>query len=249
MHITGHADGPPVRPGLGMTDMSKGLYAHGAILAALYARHRTGRGQKIEASLFETQLSLLINVGNAWLNMGQEGKRYGAAHPSIVPYNTYQTKNGEYLALAANTDRQYQILCERLGKMELARDERFKTNQLRVENREVVDGMLDDTFKTKTIEEWLVVLDGSRLAHGPVNSIQKAFEHPQTQARHMVQSLACDELVGGELKAIGVPVKFSETQGSNRSGPPLLGQHTGEVLGGMGYTDDEIARLREQDVI
>ncbi|KAK5122942.1 hypothetical protein LTR85_003507 [Meristemomyces frigidus] len=245
MHITGHPDGGPVRPGLGMTDMSTGLYTHGAIMAALYNREKTGRGQNISASLFETQISLLINIGANWLNMGRDGQRFGAAHPSIVPYNTWRCKDGIWLALAANNDRQFRTLCQRIDRTDLSEDDRFKTNALRVEHRPVMDEMLVPIFAAKTSEEWLQTLDGSGLAHGPVNTIQKAFEHPQTAAREMVQPMQWDAVVSGEWKGIGVPVKFSETKGAVRQRPPTLGEHTEDVLADAGYGADDIRSLRE----
>ncbi|KAK4539412.1 hypothetical protein LTR36_010975 [Oleoguttula mirabilis] len=245
MHITGHPDGGPVRPGLGMTDMSTGLYTHGAIMAALYSREKTGRGQNISASLFETQISLLINIGANWLNMGRDGQRFGAAHPSIVPYNTWRCEDGIWLTLGANNDRQFKTLCQRIGRTELLDDHRFETNALRVEHRPVMDEILDSVFAAKTSKEWLQVLDGSGLAHGPVNSIQKAFEHPQTVAREMVQPMQWDAVASGEWKGIGVPVKFSETKGSVRERPPTLGEHTENVLSEAGYSVDDIRRLRD----
>ncbi|KAK6438988.1 hypothetical protein LTR95_004809 [Oleoguttula sp. CCFEE 5521] len=249
MHITGHPDGGPVRPGLGMTDMSTGLYTHGAIMAALYARDRTGKGQHISSSLFETQISLLINVGANWLNRGIDGKRYGAAHPSIVPYNTWKCKDGSWLALAANNDRQYRTLCLKIGRDDLVVDERFATNAKRVEHRPLMDDIFNDVFSAKTSKEWLTLLDGSGLAHGPVNSIQQAFEHPQTRARNMVQSVEWDAVRSGEWQGIGTPVKFSDADTSLRSRPPKLGEHTDEVLGEVGYDKDQIERLRNEGVV
>lgn len=249
MHITGHPDGGPVRPGLGMTDMSTGLYTHGAIMAALYSRDRTGKGQHISSSLFETQISLLINVGANWLNRGVEGQRYGAAHPSIVPYNTWKCKDGLWLTVAANNDRQFRILCEKIDRPELADDDRFATNALRVEHRLLMDEIFDAAFGSKSSEEWLRVLDGSGLAHGPVNTIQKAFEHPQTQARDMVQSVEWEATRSGGWKSIGPPVKFEKTRAEINSRPPLLGEHTEEVLLGLGYSKDKIDTLREKGVV
>ncbi|KAI7182375.1 formyl-coenzyme A transferase [Hortaea werneckii] len=249
MHVTGHPDGGPVRPGLGMTDMSTGLYMHGAIMAALYHREKSGRGQHISASLFETQISLLINIGANWLNMRRDGQRYGAAHPSIVPYNTWRCKEGVWLALAANNDRQFRNLCQRIDREDLSRDERFATNAQRVENREDMDRMFDSIFSSKTSREWMKVLDGSGLAHGPVNSIQKAFEHPQTAARNMIQPMEWDAVATGEWKGIGVPVKFSETEGSVRQRPPTLSEHSDEILAGIGYTAQDIENLRGKGVV
>lgn len=248
MHITGEAGGTPIRPGLGMVDMSTGLYAHGAIIAALRARDITGRGQNVDASLFETMLSLLTNVGSTWLNMNVEGRRYGAAHPSIVPYNTYKTKDG-YFALGANNEKQWKVLCERINRMDLHEDPRFKTNPLRVENRDVVDSVMNEITSTKTNAEWLELLDGSGLACGPVNTIQKAFEHPQSQARAMVQAKPTEELGGQPLNMIGPAVKFSETKATIRERAPLLGEHTVEVLKEIGRNDRDIQELQREEVI
>ncbi|KAF2090117.1 CoA-transferase [Saccharata proteae CBS 121410] len=245
MHITGEPGRPPVRPGLGLVDMSTGLYMHGAILGALRAREQTGQGQKLDASLFETQISLLINIGANWLNLGLEGKRYGSAHPSIVPYNTFETKDG-YLALGANNDRQFKVLTERIERQELLEDPRFSTNALRVENRGAMDSIMNKVLKQRTNDEWMKVLEGSGLAHGPVNNIEQAFAHPQAQARGMVDSIQCEQVETGEIKVIGIPVKFSETKGRIRARAPFLGEHTAEVLEEIGYSDERIARLKRE---
>ena len=249
MHITGNPDSGPVRPGLGMTDMSTGLYTHGAIMAALYSRVQTGRGQHISSSLFETQISLLINVGANWLNRGVEGQRYGAAHPSIVPYNTWRCRDNIWLAVAANNERQFRTLCQAIGRKELVEDVRFATNASRVEHRAFMDEIFDGVFASKTSEHWLRVLGGSGLAHGPVNTIQKAFAHPQTQARGMVSPMPWDSLKSGKWQAIGAPVKFSETEASVRSRPPLLGEHTDAVLSELGYSTFQIATLHAEGVV
>jgi succinate--hydroxymethylglutarate CoA-transferase len=228
--------------------MSTGLYMHGAILAALRARDQTGIGQKLDASLFETQISLLINIGATWLNMGIEGKRFGAAHPSIVPYNTFKTKDG-YLACGANNEKQWKSLCQRLKRMDLFEDERFMTNPLRVQNRDVLDKIMNETLMEKTNDEWLAVLEGSGLACGPVNSIEKAFAHPQTVARGMVQDWDTEHTVSGKIKLIGSAVKFSETPGQIRRGPPLLGEHTDEVLHELGFNNAKVQKLRDEGVV
>ncbi|OMP86522.1 CaiB/baiF CoA-transferase family protein-like protein [Diplodia seriata] len=248
MHITGGPGQPPVRPGVGMVDMCTGLYLHGAILAALQARAQTGKGQKLDASLFETQISLLINIGANWLNMGLEGKRFGNAHPSLAPYDTFQTKDG-YLAVGANNDRQFKILAERLGKPELLDDSRFKTNAARVQHRKALDTVVADVIKEKTLDEWMKALEGSGLAHGPVNTIERAFAHPQIQARNMVESIPVEEVASGSVKMIGVPVKFSSNPGQIRTRAPYLGEHTDEVLKEIGYSEGDIDALREKAVV
>jgi succinate--hydroxymethylglutarate CoA-transferase len=249
MHITGHPDGSPVRPGLGMTDMATGLYTHGAVVAALYSRDRTGQGQHISSSLFETQISLLINIGANWLNRGVEGKRYGAAHPSIVPYNTWECKDGLWLTVAANNDRQFRTLCERLRCFDLLDDERFATNAMRVQHRPLMDEIFDAKFKAKSSEEWLKVLDGSGLAFGSVNTIQKAFEHPQTQARDMIQPMDWPAVQSGLWQSIGPPVKFEKTKAAIVSRPPLLGEHTEEILGEIGYSKGKIEDLQQRRIV
>ncbi|KAK7528631.1 CAIB/BAIF family protein [Phyllosticta citriasiana] len=248
MHISGEPGQLPVRPGVGMVDMCTGLYMHGAILAALNAREKTGKGQKLDASLFETQISLLVNIGANWLNLGLEGTRYGNAHPSIAPYNTFKAKDG-YMALGANNDRQFKILVERIRRKDLLQDPRFQTNSMRVQHREILDGILNEILKDKPIDEWMVVFDGSGLAHGPVNTIEKAFAHPQIQARDMVESIPCENVEAGELKVIGVPVKFGKTAGSIRSRAPFLGEHSDEILAEIGYTKADMEQLRDREIV
>ena len=249
MQVTGHPDAPPIRAGLGMTDMSTGLYLQGAIMGALYSREKTGRGQHISASLFETQISILIMVGVNWLNQGIEGQKYGAAHPSAVPYNAWQCKDGLWLVIAANSEQQYKVLCRRTERPELIDDERFKTNALRIENRKEIDKIIADIIATRTLDQWLEQFDGSGLAHGPVNTIERAFQHPQIHPREMVVPQEWDAQVSGEWKAIGPAVKFSDTKASIRRQPPKLGEHTEEVLKGLGYSANDIDKMRSNDVI
>ena len=249
MQVTGHPGAPPIRAGLGMLDMSTGLYTHGAIMGALYRREKTGRGQYISASLFETQMSMLINVGVNWLNRGIEGQRHGAAHPSAVPYNAWRCKNDIWMVVAANSEQQYQILCKRIGRPELIEDERFKLNALRVQHRSEMEQILTDIFLTKTSDEWLEVFDGSGLAHGPVNTIERAFAHPQTQPRDMILPLEWDALARGEWKAVGPAVKFSESKTSVRRMPPVLGEHTEDVLKDAGHSEQELQQMRRSGAV
>lgn len=248
MHITGDPDGGPVRPGLGMVDMATGLYMHGAILAALREREISGNGQKIDASLFETQISLLINVGMNWLNLGVEGQRFGAAHPSIVPYNTFRTKDG-WFALGANNERQWKVLCQRLGRQDWVDDDRFATNPNRVENRSAMEEDLVAILKKRTNSEWCDLLENSGLPYGPVNSIEEAFAHPQIHPRAMIQSNQTELLDAGSLNMIGPPVKFSMSKPTIRSIAPSLGQHTLQILRELGYSKGEVQDLRAQNIL
>ncbi|KAL2414722.1 Acyl-CoA transferase [Exophiala dermatitidis] len=188
LHITGEADGPPSRPGVALTDMSTGLFLHGAILAALWYRSQTGHGQKIDASLFETQIALLANVASTWLNTGQEAKRWGTSHPSIVPYQAFSAKDA-FFVLGAVNNRQFEILCERLGLTELSTDTRFLTNNDRVRNRDQLIPLLNERFSSQPVKKWLEVFEGSGMPYGPINTIEKVFDHPQSAAREMVQTV------------------------------------------------------------
>lgn len=202
LHITGEHDGNPTKPGIGLTDMCTGLYLHGAILAALLGRQTTGLGQKIDASLFETQISLLANVAMTWLNLGQEAQRWGTAHPSIVPYEAFETSDS-FLVIGAVNNRQFSKLCNLLGNGELADDLRFVDNDSRVKNRKELKVILDDLFASKKTEEWLAIFEGSGMPYGPINNMQQVFSHPQTKARDMTKTVDYDATVSGKLKLLG----------------------------------------------
>lgn len=202
LHLTGERGRGPVRPGLGLTDMSTGLYMHGAIMAALYARERTGEGQKIDGSLFETQVALLTNVAMSWLNLGVEAERWGAQHPSVVPYDAFKTKD-LYFVCGALNDKQFKTIVGLLGVPELAEDARFKTNGDRVTNRDELSKIINERFATKTTDEWAEVFEGSGLPYAPINTMEKVFDHPQTAARGMVQEVDLDAAQAGFIKLLG----------------------------------------------
>jgi succinate--hydroxymethylglutarate CoA-transferase len=202
LHITGERDGNPTKPGVGLTDMCTGLYLHGAILAALLGRQATGMGQKIDASLFETQISLLANVAMTWLNLGQEAQRWGTAHPSIVPYEAFKTRDS-FLVIGAVNNHQFSKLCDLLGNGELAKDPRFVDNDSRVNNRKELKVVFDGLFASKTTKEWLNTFEGSGMPYGPINNMQQVFSHPQTEARHMIETVDYEQAVSGTLKLLG----------------------------------------------
>ena len=202
LHLTGERNGPPVRPGLGLTDMSTGLFMHGAIVSALFARERTGKGQKIDTSLFESQIALLINVGMSWLNLEEEAERWGTQHPSVVPYDAFKTRD-LYFVCGATTDKQFDTFCKLLGCEELVSDARFKTNTDRVQNRDILFPLLNDIFKTKTTDEWFAVFDGSPMPYAPINTMERVFAHPQTKAREMIKKVSWDAAQEGSINLIG----------------------------------------------
>jgi succinate--hydroxymethylglutarate CoA-transferase len=231
-----------------MVDMATGLYLHGAILAAVYARDRHGTGQRVDTSLFEAQLSLLTNVGLSWLNLGIEAQRWGCQHPSIAPYDAFQTKDA-YLVCGATNDAQFVALCKLLGLEDLITDERFATNPKRVENRHLLGPVFNQVFLTRTTKEWASVFDKTGLPFGPINNIERAFEHPQTVARDMISHVRLDAAESGEIRLIGPAVKFSRTRTSLQRAPPRLGEHTSDLLEELGIEKQEAANLKKKGVI
>ncbi|CRG88853.1 CaiB/baiF CoA-transferase family protein C7orf10 [Talaromyces islandicus] len=248
LHITGEPDGPPTKPGVGLMDMCTGLYLHGAIVSALLAREKTGVGQKIDTSLFETTLSILANVGMSWVNMGKEAQRWGTAHPTIVPYEAFKTRDS-FLVVGAVNNRQFKNLCEQLGNKGLADDPRFVDNKARTQNRKDLKRILEEVFVTRITEEWEKAFEGSGIPYGPINTLEKVFSHPQALARNMVQTVEQNAAVLGKIRVLGIPVKFSESKPSIRDGPPSLGQHTEEVLQELGLSSEAISQLRKAEVI
>eukprot|EP00043_Microstomoeca_roanoka_P017652 m.185060 g.185060 ORF g.185060 m.185060 type:complete len:576 (-) comp16679_c0_seq6:1139-2866(-) len=252
MHITGEQNGPPSKPGVAVTDLATGLFAHGAILAALLAREQTGHGQKIECSLFESQLAMLANVGANALMTGDPGSRFGTAHKSIVPYQVFETKDG-HVAIAATDNKQFQTLASLLGKPEWATDERFKTNEQRVMHRNDLVDTITGVLKTRTLAEWCQIFEmgrtnSSMFAFGPINTVTEAFNDPQATARAMVQRV--NDPIFGRIPLCGTPVKFSDTPAEIHSGPPLIGQHSRSILSSwLGYSEERLDELEAQGVI
>lgn len=258
LHITGQKGGPPSKPGVAIADMCTGLYTHGAILAALAQRQATGLGTKIEGSLFETGLSLLINVGLSALNLDtkgvpeerRRGQRWGLEHPSLVPYGGFETKDGKTIFIAANNDRQWKILCEKTGLAHLLQDTRFSSNDGRLKCRDEINHIVQDTIKRRTKEEWHQQLENSGLPYGVINDVVEALEHPQSAARDMVMNVSnVDASRDGNLKLISPAVQFADTQMGVRFNPPKLGEHTDQVLCEIGYSAAEIKGFRETGVI
>ncbi|XP_068244184.1 succinate--hydroxymethylglutarate CoA-transferase [Palaemon carinicauda] len=245
--VTGPEDGEPCKVGVAMTDLSTGLYAHGAIMAALLERQRTGCGQKIDCDLLSTQLSCMVNLASNYLNGGIEAKRWGTAHESIVPYQAFPTKDG-YLTVGGGSNDQFSALCKRLNLDHLLQDTRYSTNALRVKNRKDLVDTLKETFIQKSTKEWLEVLEGCSLPYGPVNSLSEAFADPHVVHEQLVQTVKHPST--GNIKQVAPAVKFSKSQNMIRSAPPLLGQHTVEVLSTiLKYPSVKVEKLVKSGIV
>ncbi|KAM0535489.1 hypothetical protein ACHAQF_001987 [Verticillium nonalfalfae] len=248
MHITGSRDGPPVKVGVAVTDLTTGLYTSNSIMAALLARAKTGRGQHIDVSLSDCQTATLANIASSCLISGKKDSgRWGTAHPSIVPYRSFKTRDGDILFGGGN-DRLYGILCEGLGRPELRDDPKYITNAQRVANRIELEALIEGISMTKTTEEWLQVFEGKGMPYAAVNDVQATMEHEHTKARNMVVEM--DHEHCGTIKMVNTPVKYSESEPRIRSVPPTLGQHTEEVLTQqLGLSAEGVEALRSEGVV
>ncbi|KAL4922768.1 CoA-transferase family III domain-containing protein [Aspergillus aurantiobrunneus] len=248
-HLTGSRDGPPVKVGVAVTDLTTGLYAVNSILAALWARNQDaeGQGQHLDVCLSDCQVATLANMGSSVLVSGKKDSgRWGTAHPSVVPYQSFPTSDGDIFVGGAN-DRLFGILCERLGKAEWKTDPRFSTNSDRVANRAVLEGLIKAETKKAATGDWQRRFEGSGLPFAVVNDIKGTMEHEHVQAREMVQTIAHPAC--GPIKVISPPVKYSNAEPSIRRPPPLLGEHTDEILAEMGLSEGEIRGLRDEKVV
>lgn len=247
MSICGEADGGPTKYGVAIVDVCTGMLACNAVLAALHARHSTGKGQKVEVSLYETSLAMLANVASSHLISGKDAGRYGNGHPSIVPYTTYRASDKTF-AVAVGNDGQFEKFATALGHPEWFGDARFSSNSARVENRHNLDELIDEALADKPAGAWLTKLRAAGIPCGMINTVAQALSDPQTQARSMVESVA--HPAAGDIKMLGIPMKFSGTPASVRSAPPTLGQHSDEILSDMlGYDAARIAALRANRTI
>jgi len=247
MSICGEPDGGPTKYGVAIVDVCTGMLASNSILAALNARHRTGKGQKVELSLYETSLAMLINVASNYLTVGRNAGRFGNGHPSIVPYTTYQAADA-MVAIGIGNERQFGRVAEVLGHPEWAKDPRFTSNRARVENRDVIDGFINEALSHDDADVWLDKLKAVGVPSGRINSVADALDDPHTAARDMIETVEHSTI--GALKMLGIPFKFSDTACSVRRAPPTLGQHNDEILKGeLGLDEKAIAELRQEKVI
>jgi crotonobetainyl-CoA:carnitine CoA-transferase CaiB-like acyl-CoA transferase len=246
MSVTGEADGEPVRVGNSAADLGAAMWAAIGILAALHERHTTGCGEWIDISLLDGQIASLTYLAGGYFASGEVPRRYGSAHPSIVPYQALQTADG-HLMVAVGNDTLWRRFAPLIGLPELVDDPRFDSNPQRVANRTQLIPLIERALATRGSVAWADELSRVGIPAGPINNVAGALEHPQVTARDMV--LSTEHPSAGTLRMTGSPIKLSRYTATVRRPPPTLGEHTDDVLGELGYSATEIATLRDQGVV
>ncbi len=233
--------------GVPLTDVLTGLYSFGAINSALFLRERTGTGQRISVNLLAMQLATLINIGSNYLVGGVIPRRWGSAHPNIVPYEAHRAKD-DYLIFGVVNERMWKSFCTLLRIEELKEDPRFANNTIRIKNRQALSEIIDQKLAEKTVDEWIPLFDQAGIPCGPINTFDRAFSDPQVQHLGLVQEVEHPHY--GKVKVVGPPATFSESEVRIHSAPPLLGEHNREILTGLlGYSDEQVNSLQDQGII
>ncbi|WP_054310156.1 CaiB/BaiF CoA-transferase family protein [Mesorhizobium sp. 1M-11] len=249
MSITGEADGPPMKAGIPISDILAGLYAGVSILAALHDRNRTGRGRYVDISMLECQIASLFFQSANFLLSGNEPKRWGNAHPSVVPYQTFETRDG-IITLGVGNDVQFTRICAIAGKRALAHDARYATNAARLANRVSLIAALSSSFRENCTSHWIEKCSEAGIACGPVNTLEQALTDPHIRASRLIQNVPHPEAERGHIDILRAPMRVEGAEIGIRRAPPTLGQHTREILKEvLGYSSTKIQRLARAGAI
>lgn len=246
MSITGFPDGPPQRLGVAIADILGGFHAVEGILLALLAKNKTGQGQFIDVSLMDSIIAILTYQAGNYLATGQAPQRVGNRHPMITPYESFETADG-YVIFAVGNQRLWESFVKALGREELNSDPRFADMKSRNQNPAELKAIIEAITRKRKTEEWVAVMEEAGVPCGRIRTIDQVLTDPHVTVREMV--VEKEHPLAGPIKLIGVPTKLSLTPGAVTLPPPTLGQHTAEILTALGYSQDEIARLREQGII
>ena len=249
MSLTGEPEGSPVKMGIALTDIGAGMMGAYGILGALYHRESSGEGegQHIDVSMLDLQVAWLTYMGGYYFATGANPKKVGAAHPTLVPYQAFMCQDGKYINIAVGSERLWQRFCAAMGREDLQEDPDYAENGDRVRNRSKLVPLLQEEFLKKPTAEWVTQIEAGGVPCGPINELSDVFADPQVLDRNMLLDVAHPTL--GTIKQAGIPIKYSRTEGEIRMPPPLLGEHTRELLTEMGYTDDQLKDLADSEAI
>ena len=246
MSVTGEADGPPVRVGVSSADLVAGMWATIGILAALHEKQRSGLGQWVDISLLDGSVSWLTYVSSGYFASGEIPRRYGSAHPTIAPYQAFPTADG-FVMVAVGNDGLWRRFAAALDRQDLMSDGRFATNPSRVAHRDILIPLIERSMIGRTTADWVQLLDRAGVPVGPIQTVDQALSDPQVVARGMVAEL--QHPTAGPLRVVGCPIRLTRTPVTVRTAPPMLGQHTDDILAGLGFSGTRIASMREAGAV